>query len=231
MTENSPEEVIGPVEPSVQSEANVETQAKITATEQEIKSWPLSETDMVQSLRQRLAGLTSQTEAQPIIADWLKEAEDRNVRVYDSILTQVPAQGLSEEGNQTTIAYLQKQLKEQAELIQTLATGVLQEYKTVPAAGEVAAAANAEWLDDTGIKFSRELSPEEMKLKDQIDDEAMAILSAKAKARLKETRFKQFNLEQEVSFIDQYVAAGLRQASMIKARKKLYNDLKLPVVE
>ena len=243
MSERGPDEPIEPSEPTIKSEVGAGARFKIVATEQEIKAWPLSEEAMVQTLRQKLLGLASPTEAQPVIAGWLKEAEDRNDRVYESIISQVPTTGLSAEGNQITVDYLQKQLKQQAELLQTVATNVWQEYKAsqtiveqpassgVLVVDEVSPETKAEWVDDTGIKFSRELTAEEMKAKDLIDDEAMVMLSIKAKVRLQEERFSNFNSDQQTNFVDQYVADGLCHVSMVQARKKLYSELELPVVE
>lgn len=88
--------------------------------------------------------------------------------------------------------------------------------------------ATEEWIDETGIKFSRELSADEQRIKDEIDDTIRHRLAEKAHIALKDPRFADQNAQ---DFVDKFVERGMTRESIVSVRVRQYNEHKLPVVE
>lgn len=84
------------------------------------------------------------------------------------------------------------------------------------------------WSDDTGVKFSRELTMEEQKVKDEIDNVFRINLEAKTRGRIKELNTSGEDLH---GFINGFVERGMRHGSIIASRKRLYNEKGLPLAE
>ena len=83
------------------------------------------------------------------------------------------------------------------------------------------------WADETGIKFMRELTPDEQRVKDEIDDTVRNRLAAKARELLNDPDFT--DESDRDAFVDVFVEDGLRYSAVIEKRVAHYRGRGLPL--
>ena len=163
-------------------------------------------------------------EQEPDIRKWAEEEVAKPE--YQALTTEERASKLEELFTQTM-----------AELRQAVEQDTLSKKSVPEPESEVAVVASSQvepepkvelkWADETGIKFSRELTFPEQQAKQEIDDIVRAILAPKAQARF----VSETDPGERQKLIDGYVSRGMASQPIKDARMEKYLARNLPVVE